>query len=267
MIAPLELDYEPEGLPAFDLPQELAALYPGTFGFPATRLYANFVETLDGVVAIPSVPSSNRLIAGESAADRFVMGMLRAAADAVVVGSGTLAAAPSSLWTPERAYPDAARGYAQLRSRLGRKPEPELVVLTASGHVDPHHPAIAAGALLLTTDDGAARLAPALPDAATAVSLGKALDAAAVLDTLHERGHASILTEGGPRVLGSLLRAGVVDELFLTLSPLLAGRPQGQERPAMVEGADLLRGGALPGGRLTGVRRDADHLFLRYSLA
>ena len=52
----LELLWEAGGLPAFDLPAELAALYPGTLGFDETRLYANFVATVDGAVAITSMP-------------------------------------------------------------------------------------------------------------------------------------------------------------------------------------------------------------------
>ena len=110
----LELLYEPDGLPGFDLPAALASHYPGSPGFEAPRLFANFVATVDGVVAIPSVPQSNKLVAAGSASDRFVMGLLRACADAVLVGAGTLAASPGGRWTPERflrALYDATAGY------------------------------------------------------------------------------------------------------------------------------------------------------------
>jgi riboflavin biosynthesis pyrimidine reductase len=157
-LSPLKLLWEADGLPAIDLPAELAALYPGTLGFDETRLYANFVATIDGAVAIPSLPQSNKLIAAESAADRFVMGLLRACADAVIVGSGTLRASPGGIWTMAQAYPDAAGAYDDLRHMLGLSAAPEVVVLSASGNIDPAHPAIAAGALVLTTDAGAARL-------------------------------------------------------------------------------------------------------------
>src|SRR5262249_22211030 len=100
VLAPLELLYEPDDLVAFSLPEEIASVYPGTLGFPEPRVFANFVSTLDGVVAIPSVPNSNKVVAGGSSSDRFVMGLLRACADTLVIGSGTLAAAPRSLWTP-----------------------------------------------------------------------------------------------------------------------------------------------------------------------
>ena len=78
MLEPLDLLFEDEELPSFELPDELVRLYGGSLGFATPRLYANFVSTLDGVVAISSVPESNRVIAAGSEADRFVMGLLRA---------------------------------------------------------------------------------------------------------------------------------------------------------------------------------------------
>ncbi len=256
----LQLLWEADGLPAFDLPAELAALYPGSLGFDETRLYANFVATLDGAVAIPSVPQSNKLIAAGSASDRFVMGLLRACSDAVVIGSGTLAASPGGVWTPEQAYPDAADAFAELRLKLGRPPELELVVLSASGNLDPGHPALER-AVVLTTDAGAARLG----DRVRTVSLGSgsAIDPTAVIGTLRARGHRRLLHEGGPHVIGSFLEAGAVDELFLTVSPLLLGRSPTEPRLGLVEGADLLPG---LNTRLLGVRHAGDHVFLRYEI-
>jgi riboflavin biosynthesis pyrimidine reductase len=267
LLPPLELLYEPDDLVAFDLPPALAAVYPGTLGFPEPCVFANFVSTLDGVVAIPSVPNSNKLVAGGSSSDRFVMGLLRACADALVIGSGTLSAAPSSLWTPAQAFPDAADDFAELRRRLGRPASLEVVVLSASGLVDPSHPLFASGAVLLTTDDGAARLGGSVPGETAVVSLsdGPLLDLADAMLVLRERGHLRVLTEGGPHVLGSLLDAGVVDDLFLTLSPLVAGRIAADPRLALVEGTDLTAGSPVT-TRLAGVRRDVDHLFLRYQV-
>ena len=264
--APLEVLYEATGLPAFDLQDELRADYGGPFGLPESRVFANFVSSVDGVTAIPSLPRSNALVAGASESDRFVMGLLRASADVLVIGSGTMNAAPRSLWTPEQAYPAAGAAYAELRRRLGRPAELELAVLTARGTVDPAHPAFAAGALVLTTDAAAERLGDELPPEATVVSLGPdELDVRAAIDALRARGHRSILSEGGPSVFGSLLEAQLVDELFLTISPLLFGRTGPEERFGLVEGTDLLPGGPV-GGRLLGVRRDESHLFLRYEL-
>jgi riboflavin biosynthesis pyrimidine reductase len=267
VLPPLELLFEPDGLVAFDLPPALAAVYPGTLGFDPPRLFANFVSTLDGVVAIPSIPNSNKLVAAGSSSDRLVMGLLRACADAIVIGSGTLAAAPSSLWTAEQAFPAAAGDFAELRRRLGLDPSPRIVVLSASGLIDPAHPVFAAGALVFTTDEGAARLAGQLPEATTTVALGAGplLDPAEWWPLLRERGHRLVLSEGGPHVLGSLLEARVVDELFLTLSPLVAGRIAADPRLALVEGVDLTADGPVD-MRLLGVRRDVEHLFLRYEV-
>jgi riboflavin biosynthesis pyrimidine reductase len=188
-----------------------------------------------------------------------VMGLLRACADAVIVGSGTLRASPGGVWTPAQAYPDAADAYDDLRRVLGLSPGPEVVVLSASGNIDPGQPAIAAGALVVTNDDGAARLG----DRVKTVSLGTGAedDPAAVVRLLHARGHRRLLLEGGPHVIGSFLESGAVDELFLTISPLLVGAPE--TRLGLVEGAELLPG---LNTRLLGVRRSDHHLFLRYGI-
>jgi riboflavin biosynthesis pyrimidine reductase len=259
----LELLYEPAGLPAFDLPPSLAALYPGTLGFDEPCVFANFVATTDGVVAIPSIPLSNKLIAARNPADRFVMGLLRACADCVALGSGTLAASPKGLWSPAQAYPDAATGYDELRAGIGRTSGPEIAILSTSGDVDPGHPLFEAGGIVVTTDAGAARLDGRLPSASEALPVGPAATPGRVLDALRARGHRLILHEGGPHVIGSFLAAGAVDELFLTVSPLLTGRPGTDVRLALVEGSDLLPG--VP-TRLLGARRETDHLMLRYGI-
>ncbi|HEY4347438.1 MAG TPA: dihydrofolate reductase family protein [Gaiellaceae bacterium] len=265
-IPALDVLFELPGLPAFDLPTELALLYGGSFGFDEPRVVANFVATVDGVVAIPSVPSSNKLIAAGSETDRFVMGLLRASCDAMMVGSGTLAASPRGLWTAEQASPAAAAGFAELRRRLGRPPLPEIAIVSASGLLDSQHPVFANGAIVLTTVEGAHRLTGKLPDeSVVALCDEPTIDGPLMLDALRARGHKLILSEGGPHAIGPLLEAGLVDELFLTVSPVLTGRVAGDPRLGLVEGADLLPGGPTR-ATLLGVRRDADHLFLRYEL-
>jgi riboflavin biosynthesis pyrimidine reductase len=264
----LELLYEHPGLPRFDLPVELVEAYGSSLGFDHPRLFANFVSTIDGVVAIPELAQSNKLISDGSEADRLVMGLLRAFADAILIGSGTLRAAPRALWTAERAYPDAADAFVELRRRLDKPAAPERVVVTGSGSVPLSHPLFADGALVLTSETGAGRLDGRLPQASTIVSLGpsEAVDLRAAIAALRERGHELILSEAGPRVFASLLEARVVDELFLTVSPLIAGRGRSTERLGLVDGFEALPGERL-GGRLLSVRRDGDQLFLRYELA
>jgi riboflavin biosynthesis pyrimidine reductase len=264
---PLELLTEPAGLPSFALPDTLRELYPGTLGFPGEWMFANFVSTLDGVVSIPGVPGSNRLIADGSDADRFVMGLLRACADVVLIGAGTLRGSPRALWTPEVAHPDGAAEFRELRAALGLAEQPALAIITSGSEFPADHPVLARSPIVLTTEAGAERL-HALPGAeVVAVCAGERVDPAGAVAALRDRGYGRILSEGGPHLFGSLLVHGLLDELFLTLSPLVAGRTsEGGEVLSLVEGLRLLpdRRVAL---ELHGIRRHGEHLFLRYGLS
>jgi len=215
----------------------LRDLYGGGLDLDERCLFTNFVETVDGVVAIPDLPHSNALIAAGSEADRFVMGLLRASADAILVGSGTMRASPT------------------------------IVFVTAGGSFDPAHPALERSAIILTTRRAEASLKRRVPAASEVVAVndGERVDLQQAITCLHERGHSLILSEGGPTLFASLLAAGVVDELFLTVSPVLAGRAAHSRLP-LVTGVELLPG-ATDVLRLLSARRHEDHLFLRYSLA
>jgi len=263
---PLDVLLETAAGVSVELPAELTALYGGALALDRECVFANFVSSLDGVVAIPSLTQSSALIGDRSEADRFVMGILRACSEAVLIGSGTLRGSPTSLWTAERVYPPAAPWFAKLRERLAIAPSPLLALLTASGEVDVGHPALVEGALVLTTTSGASRLEGRLPGQSEVVVLDgdDEVDVRAAIDALHVRGYGRILSEAGPTVTGSLLGAGVLDELFLTLSPLVAGRA-GERRPGFVDRRELLPEVRVA-GRLTSVRRHGGHLFLRYRL-
>lgn len=253
--------------PELDLPDELRRLYGGGLGFAEPCVVANFVQTVDGVVAIPELARSNALIAAGSRADHFVMGLLRACADAILIGSGTMLGSPRGTWRADRVYPDAADAFAELRRRRGRPEHADVAFVTSGRSFDPTHPILATGALVLTTEAAAADLRASVPAATEVVAVNAAgpVDVAAAVAVLRERGHSLILSEGGPTLFGSLLAGGLVDELFLTVSPLLAGRGS-QPRLGLVEGVELLPGGTEPTEVLS-VRRHADHLFLRYGLA
>jgi riboflavin biosynthesis pyrimidine reductase len=263
---PLEVLFEAGGLPAVELPSQLRELYGGTIGFHEPRLFANFVSTIDGVVAIPSIPQSNQLVSGDSVGDRFVMGLLRALADVVLIGAGTLASSPEGTWLPDRVYPPGAEAFAELRDALGKSAKPEVAILTGHGSIAPTHPVLESGALVLTSDPGAERLQNALPAASTILALGAetTIDPRRAVDALHQRGHRLILSEAGPHVYGSLAGAHLVDELFLTISPLLAGDRGHLSRYGLAEAVELMP--PAKHERLLGVRRHGDHLFLRYEL-
>jgi riboflavin biosynthesis pyrimidine reductase len=199
-------------------------------------------------------------------ADRFLMGLLRAFAEVVLIGAGTLRAEASHRWTAEQVYPPLADAYRELRESLGLPPGPRLAVVTASGNVDPELPALEGG-LVLTTAAGAATLGDRLPNGVRVLALGDgpALAARDLVRALRGEGHQVILSEGGPHLFGDLVEAGVVDELFLTLSPVLAGRELSSAQIGLIEGVGLLPT-VERWGRLLSVRRSADHLFLRYAL-
>jgi riboflavin biosynthesis pyrimidine reductase len=263
VLAPFEVLFEAGGLPEYALPVDLKHLY-GRLGFPDRVVYANFVSSIDGVVTLGANPSAGSVISGKSPADRFVMGLLRACADAVLLGAGTLRATPGHLWTPAHVYPALATEFTALRSALGRGAEPTLVVLTGSGELDFSHPAIVRGAIVMTTTPGAKKIGSRLPDSCELVVLGKGkrLDVGKVVGELRERGFDVLLSEAGPHVTGQLVGEGLLDEAFLTVSPVLAGRDK-EKRFGMVEGIELLpANGAW--SKLLSARKHSDYLFLRY---
>ncbi len=154
--------YEAEGLPAYDLPDQLQAAYGGSLGFSEPRLVANFVASVDGVVALPEVP-------GDSADQRRQLRrpvrarLLRACADVVLIGAGTLHAHPTTLWTGPHAHPASATYFSELLRRRQQPPDPLLAVVTASGDLNVAHPALPADTLVLTSERGAHKLAGRLP--------------------------------------------------------------------------------------------------------
>ncbi|MEZ4595450.1 MAG: FAD-dependent oxidoreductase [Chloroflexota bacterium] len=83
------------------------------------------------------------------------------------------------------------------------------------------------------------------------------------IERLAVRGCRVVLCEAGPTVLGELVAEGLVDELFLTLAPRIAGREASAPRPGLVDGVAFTPSAA-PTGRLRSVMRAEDHLFLRY---
>jgi riboflavin biosynthesis pyrimidine reductase len=224
------------------------------------------VTSLDGVVSLGAGFSAGSTISGRNQADRFLMGLLRACADAVLLGAGTLHATPGHRWTADHIFPAMAKSFAELRSSLGRKPQPRLIVFTASGSLVISHPAVAAGATVVTTPAGAAKLEGQLPESCDVLVMGDR-DEVDIVGTLHElrgRGYEVLLTEGGPHLLGRLVKADLLDEAFITISPVVAGR-NGDERLGMVAGVELLPSQQL-WSALISARRHQDFLFLRYDL-
>ncbi len=232
---------------------------------------ANFVSTLDGVVSYntPEAAGGGE-ISGFFEPDRFVMGLLRSMSDAVLIGAGTLRAGAGERWTEDYIHPESASAFAALRHDLGLRTHPMTVVVSASGSVDLTHPGLAdpdVEVLIATTDAGASALARARVRGHVEVaSIGASLRPEDVLQVLAAREVQLVLCEGGPHLMGQLVRDGVVDELFMTLAPQVAGRSGHVPRLSLVEGVAFDVASA-PWARLIDLRIAGSHIFSRYGLA
>src|SRR5579859_2659662 len=220
ILLPLESLYETEHGGDLPLPPELATLY-GRIQFPARRdrvyVIGNFVTTLDGVVTLNAPgKSGGGPISGFNEHDHAVMGLLRAVADAVIVGAGTQRVAARHVWTAEFIYPTFAEEYRQLRKALGKTEAPLNVIVTARGEVDFGLQVFQSGevpVLIVTTKQGEERIRergmPIPPRVQVTVVPGEGSSSAevilkAVQEAQEARGAGEcdmILVEGGPRLL------------------------------------------------------------------
>jgi riboflavin biosynthesis pyrimidine reductase len=272
---PLQSLLDSERGSAIALPPRLAGLI-GRFALPLhprrSTVIGNFVSTLDGVVALDGEgKSGGGEISGFNAHDRLVMRLLRALADVVIIGAGTLRASSQHLWTAAYIFPALADEYQLLRASQAKATAPLNAVVNGRGEVDLNLPVFqtpAVPALIVTTARGLRRLnARALPAGVEAVAAEgeTALSARAILEAVsRKRPGAVTLVEGGPALLGDFLGERCLDELFLTLAPQIAGRDASIERPGLVEGRLMAPQHPL-WSTLVGVKRGGSHLFLRYA--
>jgi riboflavin biosynthesis pyrimidine reductase len=271
----------PEGpIPEVDrrggpLPPALAERYEGKLIIDLQpdrpTIVANFVSSLDGVVALgqSETSSGGGEISGFSEADRYMMALLRGLADVVVVGAGTMRVGRRHVWTAAHLQPALADAFADWRSELRLTPQPTTIVVTATGNLDAAHSGLNAPdvpVIVVTTQAGADRLAalPCSPNVRIeAVGEGAFVPAGALLEVIRGTGARLAVCEGGPHLFGEILRARLVDELFLTMAPQVIGRDATDHRLGLVEGTSF--GGS--SGRwatLSSIRRAGDDLFLRY---
>jgi riboflavin biosynthesis pyrimidine reductase len=272
----LETLVETERGGALPLPPKLARLY-GSLRMPEPRsrpyVFSNFVTTMDGVVSLNTKGhASGADISGFSAEDRMVMGLLRAIADVVIIGSGTLDADRRHLWTARAIFPALADEYRRLSEALGASENPLNVIVSGSGRIDLRSAVFASAkvpALIVTTPAGAKRLRKQGGHGSLMIRAigrgGGTLPASAILEQVGSVTRARrILVEGGPRLLGDFYAERLVDEQFLTLAPQIAGRDAGDQRLSLVMGQVFAPRDAL-WGTLVDVRRGGSHLFLRYA--
>ena len=263
------------------LTQELRQLYDGDLHFgasPAGRpvVIANFVSTLDGVASYKTKgDSGGSSISNSNLADRFIMGLLRASADAVMVGAATLRdVGTKSLWTPEFVYPDAKHLYAEYRASALHKPEyPLLVIVSASGQLELERAVFQTPAMrtaVITTGAGRDELTRRGVTKLGSVevhamqSSPSGIAPQAILELLQSQyGVKTLMHEGGPTLFGQFLAANAIDELFLTLSPQIAGRAGQPIRPAIVQGTQFQPDTA-PRFKTISIKENNSFLYLRY---
>lgn len=198
---------------------ELIEAYATDRSRPCLRL--NFVSSVDG--AATAADGYSEGLSG--AADKRVFNLLRMMCDALLVGAGTLR---------HEGY-NAIRLDARRRAwRLehGLSEYPTLVVVSRSLNLDPKQAAFSDAPvrpIILTTEVSPPERREALAEVAYVLVYGEVdVDLAAALGVLHSLGLEQILCEGGPHVLAALSGADLVDEMCLTLSPLLAGPGAGR---------------------------------------
>lgn len=267
-------------------PIESEALAPyGQLGFPATPtgrpwIYANFVQSIDGITSLLGRFGSGGDIS-QSPEDRWLMDLLRAHADAVVMGINTLAF--------ERLYMGNPRGpifkianseMLILREKLGRGKLKNIFV-TNSANVQLSDFRVFDGELVdsyvVTTTAGVAKLRAQKHPQVTLIEAGEwpRVDLNLMAKKFREDlGIRYLLCEGGPTLYGSMTKAGLIDEKFLTIAPVEVGQAAPSEQEMAEFDKTRLRPNTFSGSGFTretmtrwtwlSSRRIEDYEFNRY---
>ena len=262
----------------------------GNFGFPSPPsdrpwVYSNFVQSLDGITTLLGEHGSGGEIS-QSREDRWLMDLLRAHADGILMGMNTLLEEQRSRGPQSRGivFQVADPKLRELRRKLGKGRERNIFV-TRAMDLDLSRLRVFDGdvvdAAILTSPAGAARLRA--QDAHTHVTIiaageGESFSLPLAIRMLREDvGVQHLLCEGGPTLYGNLARADLIDEKFMTVSPVEVGQlvPPEQERLASEKSTPiLLRPTCFAGPGFTrenlthwtwlSCRKAGDHQFNRY---
>jgi riboflavin-specific deaminase-like protein len=218
-------------------------------------LVLNMIATADGRASLGgrSGPLGSR-------ADHELFHALRTVVDAVMAGAGTVRAERYGpiVRTPER---------RRARRERGLEEEPLACIVSGRMALAPDIPLLASPQSRVAIITAAAASLPACPARVQYVRAERdgALDLTAAMAELRASfGVRTVLCEGGPHLNAHLLEAGLVDELFLALSPKLAGGD-----PASGEALRILAGPALTDPvelELIGIAENESFLFLRYGV-
>ncbi len=270
MIAPFTLLFEEEINSGAGLPVELRSIYNGDWRLPAIpthrpAVWTNFVVSHDGRIAF-NQPGWNggNAISRHNRHDHWLMELVRARADAILVGNGTLRVARRHHWAPGEVF--ASPSFPVLRAAEERPAIPALVILSASGELPPAAALdLPRSLFLITTAQGAERACVRYPQLIPLVGTDGQIDLSSALAILRQHyGIRTLLSEGGGRTYGALLGDHLIDEVFLTISPVIVGNPAPPQalRPGLVEGIAFAPQHP-PRLHLISLRRVANFLFQR----
>jgi riboflavin-specific deaminase-like protein len=222
---------------------------------PTQRPYMilNFVVSLDGQATLGDGGAAGL----GSKTDHRLMAYLRTTADGLMHGAGTVRADNFPPVVPPDLVP--------LRRTRGLSPQPRGIIISASGDIPVTNRYFSAGPpLLITTEDRQAEVARRLTSHAEVIGVGERMvDLPSALHVLREGyGMRLVLCEGGPVLTHNLIKLDLVDELFLTLAPVLGGDSHARR---LLEGA-AFPAQALPRATLLQLFANGSELFLRYRL-
>jgi len=260
----------------------------GNLGFPLPPrsrpwIYSNFVQSLDGITSFKGRHATGGDIS-QLAEDRWLMDLLRAHADGILLGVNTLVEETHLVGHRGPVYMIDDPEICRLRERLGLGKQKNIFVTgTARLNLSDYRvfESDAVEAFIITTNVGAQQLAQkdSYPNVKVIIS-GKStfVDLPEAMRTLKRvYGITRLLCEGGPTLYGYMSGAGLVDEKFLTISPLEIGFyvPSGQEpseaergNPPRERQTTFMAPGFTktnaPWWRWVSCRRIGDHQFNRY---
>lgn len=228
----------------------LAAVYDFPADLHRPWVKVNFICSVDGAVTLGG--KSGGL---SNPDDKRIFRLGRTLADVILVGSATALIERYQGVKPGELDTD-------LRAERGLAPIPPIAVVTRSASLPPESPLVRTSTvptIVFTADSAPAERRKALTDAGAEVVIvgDDDVDEATMLAELDRRALHRVCCEGGPHLFGSLIAADLVDELDLTVAPLLVGGDAGR-----------IATGTLPAGptslRLVSVLHANDQLMLRY---
>jgi 5-amino-6-(5-phosphoribosylamino)uracil reductase len=254
------------------LPTAFQQFYPGGWPIPAHAdrpyIYSNFAISRDGRISF-NLPgqAAAQYVTKAAPHDRWLMGLLRMRADAVLVGDTTVRNEKEFLSSAESIYPDDAEAFAAQRKQDGRATFPLTVILSADGCLPAEAPCLNAKeqhVILATTSKGMENARQIQhPQLDLLEFAGDLVDLRQLVRILFEKYNVrTLLCEGGANVFGGMLAAGLIDEEFVTWCPTFVGRAPDAFRPSYCEGIAWTPDAA-PYSRPVSLHKGGDYLYLR----